>query len=190
MLYNFILLDYYGENGVAAYGVLMYVSFIFASVFFGYAMGVSPLISFNLGSKNNDEMKNLFLKSVIIISSLSVFLTLFSFFSTNILSHIFVGYDKELFDLTSHALHIYSFTFLFMGLAAFGSAFFTALNNGKVSAIISFVRTFVLQVGIIIILPKLFGKEGIWYSVILAELGACILTICFIIAKKKQYHYI
>ncbi len=189
MLYNFQLLKYAGENGVAAYGVLMYVNFVFISLFIGYSVGSAPIISYNYGSQNNNEMKNILKKSLTIISVLSVAMLIFGYSLAKPLSLIFVGYDENLLALTIRAFGFFSFSFLFAGLAIFGSSFFTALNNGVVSAIISFMRTLVFQILAVMILPLIFGVDGIWCSVVVAEFMAVAVTVIFIITKRKKYNY-
>ncbi len=189
ILYNSQLLKFYGEDGVAAYGVLMYIGFIFSAIYYGYSMGSAPIISFHYGAKNQDELKNLLRRSLILISIMGGFMLGISKLSAPWLSSVFVGYDKELYDLTYHALHIYSWSFLFMGFGAFGSSFFTALNNGTVSAAISFLRTFIFEIGSILLLPLIFPKDGIWFAVAVAEFAALLITGLFLIINKKKYHY-
>lgn len=189
ILYNVQLLKYYGEDGVAAYGVLMYVGFIFSAIYFGYSMGIAPVVSFNFGAQNHAEMKNLFRKSMTLICMIGVGMLAVSQLATPLLSGIFVGYDKGLYDLTCHAMRIYSISFLFMGVSAFGSSFFTALNDGVVSAVISFLRAFVFEIGAIVFLPMLFGEEAIWWAVAVSGLAAMLLTVGFLVAKRKKYHY-
>lgn len=190
ILYNTQLLKYYGENGVAAYGVLMYVGFIFSAIYYGYSMGIAPVVSFNYGAQNHVEMKNLFRKSMTLIGIMGVLMLGISQIATPVLGSVFVGYDSALYDLTVHALRIYSVSFLFMGVAAFGSSFFTALNNGVVSAFISFIRAFVFEIGAILLLPMIFGGEAIWVAVVISELAALLLTTFFLIIKRREYHYI
>lgn len=189
MLYNFQLMKYAGENGVAAYGVLMYVSMIFMAIFIGYSIGTAPLIGYNYGAANHTEMKNLLKKSFIIIGITSVCMLGASILLASPMSKIFVGYDPELFALTERGFYIYSFSFLFCGVAIFGSSFFTALNNGLISAIISFLRTLVFQVAAVIILPLIFDMDGIWFSIVVAELMSFAVTLCFIVVQKNKYHY-
>ncbi len=189
MLYNFQLMKYAGEDGVAAYGVLMYVSMIFMAIFIGYSIGTAPLIGYNYGAANHAEMKNLLKKSFIVIGITSVCMLGASILLASPMSKIFVGYDPELFTLTERGFYIYSFSFLFCGITIFGSSFFTALNNGLISAIISFLRTLVFQVAAVIILPLIFDMDGIWISIVVAELMAFAVTLCFILAQKKKYHY-
>lgn len=189
MLFNYQLLKYLGENGVAAYGVVEYVSFIFAAIFLGYALGISPAISFQYGAENLDELKNLLKKSLILSGIFGVTMFTSAEIFASIFANIFVGYDDELCNLTVHALQIFSISFLFIGFNIFGSAFFTALNNGILSAVISFVRTFVLEIGCVILLPVIFGVDGIWFSVIAAEIGAFILTGIILFANRKKYNY-
>ena len=189
LLYNIQLIRYAGENGVAAYGVLMYVNFLFVSIFIGFTIGTAPLISFNHGAENYAELRNLLRKSLSVIGVLSlVMLTLGQLLATP-MAMIFTGYDPELLALTTRAFTIYSFSFLFAGIAIFGSAFFTALNNGLISAIISFLRTLVFQSSAVFILPLIFDIDGIWLSVVVAEFAAATLSAAFIKILQKNYHY-
>ena len=190
MLYNFQLMKYADENGVAAYGVLMYVGFIFISIFIGYSIGTAPLIGFNFGSGNRQELRNLLNKSFIIIGSTSVSMLVLSLALSSPMSGIFVGYDPELLVMTVQALYIYSWSFLFCGMAIFGSSFFTALNNGLISAIISFMRTLVFQVAAVLILPLILDISGIWFSVVVAEFLSFVVTLVFIIGQRKKYKYL
>ena len=189
ILYNAQLLRYIGENGVAAYGAIMYVNFIFIAIFLGYSMGSAPLFGFNFGAQNKKELKNLFKKSFVVIAVLGATLFGVAFVSSGILSQIFVGYDAELFELTKHAFRIYALSFLFNGFNIFASAFFTALNNGLVSAILSFLRMFLFQVVCVFALPALFGIEGIWFSVSVAELLCLFVSVVFIFKNKNKYGY-
>ncbi|MBQ3516617.1 MAG: MATE family efflux transporter [Lachnospiraceae bacterium] len=189
MLYNFQLMRYAGENGVAAYGVLMYVSFVFVAIFLGYSVGVAPVVSFHFGAKHPKELKNLLKKSCIIIVAFSIAMLIAGEVLAIPLSKLYVGYDPELFDMTQKAFLIYSFSFLFTGVGIFGSAFFTALNNGLVSAVISFLRTFLFQVMAVLLLPLFLGLEGIWCAVIAAELLSTVVTAIFLAANKKKYGY-
>lgn len=189
MLYNFQLMRYAGENGVAAYGVLMYVSFIFVAIFLGYSVGVAPVVSFHFGAKHPKELKNLLRKSLIIIGVFSVCMLVLGEVLAKPFSRLYVGYDPELFEMTERAFLIYSFSFLFTGMGIFGSAFFTALNDGLTSAIISFLRTFLFQVVAVLLLPLLFKLDGIWFSVIVAEFLATAVTVIFLLANKKKYGY-
>ncbi len=189
ILYNTQLLKYYGEDGVAAYGVLMYVGFIFSAIYYGYAMGSAPIISYNFGAQTHMEMKNIFRKSMALVCILGAGMLAIAQLAAPALSSVFVGYDKTLYDLTYQALRIYSVSFLFMGVAAFGSSFFTALNDGVVSAVISFLRAFVFEVGAILLMPLFFGKEAIWGAVVVSEFAALLLTTVFLIANRKKYHY-
>lgn len=190
ILYNTQLLKYYGEDGVAAYGVLMYVGFIFSAIYYGYSMGIAPVISYNFGAQNHLEMKNLFRKSMTLVGVIGVGMLAVSQLAAPVLSTIFVGYDEGLYNLTCQALRVYSVSFLFMGVAAFGSSFFTALNDGVVSAAISFLRAFVFEIGAILLLPMMFGKEAIWWAVVVSELAALLLTTMFLVANRKKYHYV
>ncbi len=189
MLYNAQLIVYAGTDGVAAYGVLMYVNMIFLAIYIGYSVGSAPIIGYNLGSDNKAELKSVLKKSLVIISVCSVLMLGAGIALSNPLSEIFVGYDDGLKDMTVNAFYIFSFSFLFAGLAIFASSFFTALNNGAVSAIISFLRTMVFQIAAVILLPKIMGLNGIWLSVVVAELMAALLSAGYILAKRKKYGY-
>ncbi len=189
MLYNFQLLKYAGENGVAAYGVLMYVNFVFLSAYIGYSVGVAPVIGYHYGAKNHHELKRLLKKSVVLISACSVFMMILAFFLAKPLSSFFVGYDAELMSMTLRGFTIFSLSFLFSGIAIYGSSFFTALNDGLVSAIISFLRTLLFQVVCVLALPIVFGLDGIWMSAVVAELLAVVVTVIMLIANRKKYNY-
>lgn len=190
MLYNFQLMHYIGENGIAAYGVIMYVNFIFAAVFIGYSIGSAPIIGYHYGAGNYDELKGLFLKSMILISIWNIIFTAAAIALSGLLSGIFVGYDLALMELTKHGFCLYSLSFLIMGFNIFGSAFFTALGNGIVSALISFLRTLLFQIVSVLVLPLIWGIDGIWLSVVAAELLAVVVTIVFFVKNGKRYHYI
>lgn len=189
MLYNAQLLKYAGEDGVAAYGVLMYVSLVFQAVYIGYSVGTAPIISYNYGAQNHTELKSLLKKSLISISIFAVIMFAASLALSKPLSYIFVGYDKELLNLTVRAFSIFSFSFLFSGYAIIGSSFFTALNNGLISALISFMRTLVFQIAAVLIFPLIWQVDGIWLSIVAAEVMSVIVTILFLKANKKKYQY-
>lgn len=190
MLYNIQLIKLAGPNGVAAYGIIMYMSFLFMSVFIGYSIGSAPIISFHYGARNYKELKNLFRKSMVLIIGASFLMLGISTGFATPLARIFVGYDAELLALSSRALRLYSISFLFSGINLFASAFFTALNNGFISAGLSFLRTLVFQVIMILFLPRIFGLDGVWFSVVLAEILALIVTILTFIRHKNRYQYI
>ena len=189
MLYNYRLMEISGENGVAAYGVLMYAAFIFTAIFLGQAIGSAPLFGYNYGAKNNTELSGLYRKSLVLIAVFGVALTLLANVCATTLAKIFVGYDKELFDLTGHAFKLYSVSFLICGFNIFGSAFFTALGNGAVSALISFLRTFVFQTAALFILPLIWDVDGIWLAVTAAEIMSLIVTAVCLKTNKKRYGY-
>lgn len=189
ILYNYQLMRMIGEDGVAVYGIILYINFIFIGVFFGFCSGSAPIISFHYGAENHNELKNLFKKSLIILSSSSLILTLLAEISAGVLSGIFVGYDAELFALTKSAFMLYSISFVVMWINIFGSSFFTALNNGLISAVISFLRTLVFQIAAIYLLPLVLGIDGIWLAVLCAELGCCVMTVIFFITQRKKYNY-
>jgi len=190
ILYNFQLMHYIGEDGVAAYGIIMYVSFIFAAIFIGYSIGSAPIIGYHYGAGNHVELKSLFRKSLCLITLWNIILTALAILTAQPLAKIFVGYDIGLTKLTTRALALYSLSFLFMGYNIFGSAFFTALGNGVVSAAISFLRTLLFQIAAVLILPLLLGIDGIWLAIVVAELLALIITVYFFVKKKDNYHYL
>lgn len=189
MLYNLQLMKYYGENGVAAYGVLMYVQFVFIAIYTGYTIGSSPIISYHYGADNRPEIQNLFKKSFLLIGISGVILTLTAHLAAPLISSIFVGYDIELKQLTEHAFSMFSYMFLPAGFNILSSAIFTALNNGKVSAAISFIRTLVFQSTAVLFLPLIIGKDGIWLSALTAEVLALCVSLYFIFSMKDEYHY-
>lgn len=189
IVYNFQLMKIAAENGVSAYGVIMYVSIIFMSFFFGYSIGVNPIIGYNYGAKNSAELKNVLKKSLVLTSIVSVTMVVAAVLLSGAISKIFVGYDAELHDMTSNALKLYSLSFLVCGFNIFSSAFFTGLNNGVVSAVISFTRTLVFQVAAVILLPMILGINGIWLSVAVAESLTLVLTVVFFVTNKKKYNY-
>lgn len=189
MLYNIQLLKYAGEDGIAAYGVLMYVSMIFQAIFIGYSVGTAPVVGYHYGAQDHGELKSLLKKSIFLIGSFAVVMFIASYILSGPLSNLFVGYDRELLDLTLRAFTIFSFSFLFSGFAVYGSSFFTALNNGLVSAAISFMRTLVFQIAAVLILPLIWGVDGIWVSIVAAEIMAVIITTIFLKANQKKYQY-
>ena len=189
MLYNIQLIKYAGENGVASYGVMMYISFIFVATFLGYSIGSAPIIGYNYGSQNHKELKGILRKSLVIIGSLSVFMVIIGELLAVPFAQIFVGYDSALMELTASGFRIFALSFLFMGFAIFSSAFFTALNDGLTSALISFLRTLVFQIAAVLILPLKWGIDGVWISIVVAEIMAVIFSAIFLVIKKKKYHY-
>lgn len=188
-LYNIKLMNFAGENGVAAYGTIMYVNFIFVAIYLGYSIGSAPLISYNYGSGNTDELKNLSGKSIKLVGSWGLLLLAAAQLIATPFCRLFVGYDMELYNITLRGFRIYSFVYLINGFNIFGSSFFTALSNGVVSATISFMRTLLFQVGAILILPEIFGLNGIWFSVSIAELLTLCITVVFFVKFRKRYHY-
>lgn len=189
MLYNMQLLKLAGENGISAYGVLMYVQFIFAAVYIGYSIGTAPITGYNYGAQNHDELRNIRTKSIKTMLITGVIMVVIAELLAPVLAGIFVGYDQELFDMTVHAFRLFSFTFLLSGFNIWCSSFFTALNNGAVSAIVSFLRTLVFQLAAVLILPIFFKLDGVWISVAFAEVCAFIISTIFLVAKKKKYNY-
>lgn len=189
MLYNLQLMRYIGQDGVAAYGVLMYVSFIFISIFIGYAIGTAPIFGFHYGAQNGKELRSLLKKSFVLMGITSVAMVVLSILLARPLAKIFVGYDQTLCDLTYRAFIINAFSLLFVGIAIFSSSFFTALSDGVTSALIAFLRTLVFQIAAVMLLPLMIGVDGIWWSVAVAELAACVLGIVFIFTKRKKFGY-
>ena len=190
MLYNVQLLDYAGEDGIAAYGVMMYVNMIFLAAFIGYAIGTAPIISFHFGASNKSELQSLLRKSVVITGGFAALMLSASLILATPLSKIFVSYDEALLSLTVGGFRIFSLSFLFAGFAIFASSFFTALNDGITSAIISFLRTLVFQVAAVLLLPLVLDIDGIWWSIVAAELMAVAISAIFILLKRKRYGYL
>lgn len=189
MLYNFQLLRLIGEDGVSAYGVLMYVQFIFIAISIGYSIGSAPVISYHYGAGNHAELKNMLRKSTVLMLGSGILLTCLAVCLSAPLAEIFVGYDADLYKLTTHAFHLFAFSFLLAGFNLFASGFFTALNNGGISACISFLRALVFQALSVLLLPLFIGVDGIWLAITVAEVCACIISIGFLAAKRKVYHY-
>ena len=190
MLYNFQLMHLIGEDGVSAYGVLMYVQFIFVAIFIGYSIGCAPVVSFHFGAQNHSELKSLLRKSTLLMASGGVLLTIAARLLAAPLARLFVGYDAGLFELTSHAFRLFSWSFLLAGFNIFVSGFFTALNNGAISAAISFLRTLVFQTSSVLILPLLLDVDGIWWAITVAEIFAFLISLMFLYLKRNKYHYL
>lgn len=190
MLYNRQLMRYAGEDGVSAYGVLMYIGMIFMAVFVGYSVGVAPIVGYNYGAQNKEQLKNILRKSTVVIFVTAVVMFAASEFLSAPLSRIYVGYDQNLLEITVDAFKIFSFAFLFSGFAIFGSSFFTALNDGLTSALISFFRTLVFQAASVLIFPLIWDLDGIWISIVAADVMAVALTLVFVFAKRKKYGYL
>lgn len=190
MIYNFQLMKYVGEDGVSAYGVLMYVQFIFVAIYIGYSIGCAPITGYHFGARNHNELKNMLRKSSFLSAVSGVILTILAIALSSPLAKIFVGYDEELYELTRHAFRLFAYSFLLAGFNIFTSSFFTALNNGAVSAAISFMRTLIFQTSSVLILPLFLGVDGIWWAITVAEFFAFILSLIFLFAKRKKYNYI
>lgn len=189
MLYNYQLLRHIGEDGVAAYGVIGYVLFIFIAVFLGYSTGSAPIVSYNYGAQRHEELKGVVQRSIRIILLLSVGLTLLAELLAAPLSRFFVGYDRELYELTCRALRIYSLSFLLCGFNIYTSSLFTALNNGLISALVSLSRTLIFECGAVLLIPILMGIDGIWWAVSFAEGGAVVMCLWFFFGNRRRYHY-
>ncbi len=189
MLYNHQLLKIAGQNGVAAYGIIMYINMIFQAVFMGYAVGTAPIVSYHYGAQNTDELKSLRKKSINIIIASGGIMLILSELLARPLVMIFANYDKELLNMTVHGFMLYSISFLIMGFNVWGSAFFTALGDGFTSATISFLRTFLFQIVIILVLPLILKTDGIWLAIVVAEALGVIVTTAFLISKRHKYNY-
>lgn len=189
MVYNIQLMKYAGEDGVAAYGVLMYVGMIFQAVFIGYSVGAAPVFGYHYGAQNHEELKGLLKKSIALVSVFAVLMFGSGQMLSGPLSRLFVGYDAGLFEMTVHAFTVFSFSFLFSGYAIFGSSFFTALGDGVVSAVISFLRTLVFQCLSVLLFPLIWKLDGIWFSIVAAEIMAVGVTVLFLIGKRRKYRY-
>lgn len=189
MLYNFQLMKYAGENGIAAYGVMMYVSMIFSAAFIGYSIGTAPIVGYHDGAKNYTELKGILRQSILMITIFGIGMVLSAQLLAEPLANIFVGYDAELSKLTVSGFRIFSLSFAFMGFGIFASGFFTALNDGVTSAVISFLRSLIFQVIAIIVLPLILGIDGVWISIVVAEFMSVVLGTVFLIVKRKKYHY-
>ena len=188
-VYNYQLMKYIGENGVSSYGVLMYVQFIFVAIYVGYAIGCAPIVSYHYGAENHAEVKNMLHKSITVMSFLGIVLAFVAFSLSSVLAKIFVGYDEELLALTIHAFKLFSLSFIFAGLNIYTSSFFTALNNGVISAAVSFIRTLIFQMAFVLFLPMILGTDGIWISSIAAEVAAFIVSFIFLVIERKEYQY-
>ena len=189
MLYNTQLLRFAGEDGVAAYGVMMYVSMIFAGAFIGYSIGTAPVVSYHFSAQNHDELKSILRKSLYMLGIFGAVMFIAAELTAPALAKFFVGYDEGLMKLTIHGARIGALSFLLMGFAMFSSGFFTALNDGVTSAIISFLRTLVFEAAAVIFLPMLLGVDGIWWAIVAAEMMAVVLAVFFLAVKQKKYHY-
>ncbi|MCI9598115.1 MAG: MATE family efflux transporter [Firmicutes bacterium] len=189
ILYNFQLMRLAGENGVAAYGIIMYVNFVFTSVFLGYAIGSAPITSYNYGAANYLELRNMRRKSLALMGGGGVVMVFLAQTFAVPLVMIFASYDAELFAMTCHGFRLYSIAFMMMGISIWASSFFTALENGLISAAIAFLRTIVFECGCILVLPYFLGLNGVWLSIVVAESMSVILSGTFLAAKKGKYHY-
>lgn len=190
MLYNLQLVKFAGYDGVVAYGIIMYVGFIFSGTYLGYCVGVAPIVGYHYGAANTAELKNLFKKSLFLLSSAAVVLTACAELLSSVLAGIFVGYNQDLHNMTTNAIQLFALSYIISGINIFASAFFTALNNGLVSAVISFMRTLVFQITFIFILPELLGLNGIWLAVVGAEICSLIISVSFFVANRKKYKYV
>ena len=190
MLYNLQLIKYAGEDGIAAYGVIMYVNFVFIAVFIGFVIGSAPIIGFHYGADNRQELKNMFRKSLVVIAVFAVAMVSAALLLARPLAEVFVGYDLQLTEMTVRGFWIYSLSFLLCGFNIFGSSLFTALNNGLISAVISFVRTLVCQIAAVMLLPMVLGLDGIWWAIVISEGIALMLTVFCFVKFRDRYHYL
>ena len=189
MVYNFQLLKFLGEDGVSAYGVIMYVGFIFVAIFVGYSIGSAPIISFHFGAENREELKNMFHKSYLLMAVWGIAMALAAYLLAGPLAKLFVGYDRELCELTVHAMRLHCLAFLFTGANIFTSSLFTALNDGTVSAAVSFARSMVLQIATVLLLPGLMGPDGLWLAALATDTCALVIDICVLGGNRKKYGY-
>ena len=189
-LYNIRLMGLVGEAGVAAYGIILYVMFVFTALYYGYAMGAAPLVGFHFGARNRRELKSLFRKSIVLLLGAGVILTALAEAVSGPLTAVFAGYDPDLFALTLRGFRLYALSFLLMGMSVWGSAFFTALSNGLVSAVISFLRTLVFETGAVLLLPLVLGLDGIWLSGLAAEIASLAVTVGFFRRMGPRYGYL
>jgi len=189
MLYNAQLMKFAGEDGIAAYGVIGYVSFIFAAIFYGYSIGSGPIVGFHYGAENHAELKNMVNKSTVLMLGTGVAMTISSVLLSRPMASIFVGYDRALLDMTARAMAIYSLHFLLGGINVYGSAFFTALGNGVISAVLSFSRTFLFEGGCVLLLPLFMELDGIWFAMVAAEVLTLLVTLYYFFTQKNRYHY-
>ena len=189
MLYNNQLMKFAGEDGIAAYGVIMYVAFIFASIFIGFCIGSSPIVSYHFGAGNTAELRSLRKKSLTIVALGGLLMCLAAYLMSPPLSSLFVGYDAELCALTEHGFRVFALSFIFSGFNIFAPSFFTALNDGVSSAIISFARTVIFQCGTVSVMPIFWGLEGVWWSVVASDMLAFLVGAAFLVAMRKRYNY-
>ena len=189
-LYNIRLMGLVGEEGVAAYGIILYVMFVFTAVYYGYAMGAAPLVGFHFGAQNRKELQSLFRKSIVLLLGAGVILTALAEAISGPLVAVFAGYDPDLFSMTLRGFRLYALSFLLMGMSVWGSAFFTALSNGLVSAVISFLRTLVFETGAVILLPLVLGLDGIWLSGLAAEIASLAIIVFFFRKLGSRYGYL
>ena len=189
MVYNFQLLKFLGEDGVSAYGVIMYVGFIFVAIFVGYSIGSAPIISFHFGAENREELKNMFRKSYLLMAVWGIAMALAAYLLAGPLAKLFVGYDRQLCELTTHAMGLHCLAFLFTGANIFTSSMFTALNDGTVSAAVSFARSMVLQIATVLLLPVLMGPDGLWLAALATDTCALVMDICVLAGNRKKYGY-
>ena len=189
MLYNFQLLRLAGEDGGAAYGAIMYVNFIFLAIFIGYAIGSAPVISYHYGAGHSEELHSLLVKSAVLTEGVGMAMMVLAFLASGSLAKIFVGYDRDLYELTVQGFHLYAVSYLLCGCNIFGSSFFTALNNGLASALISFLRTMVFQCAAVLILPVFLEVDGIWLAVTVAETLTLLVTLALLARYRKVYRY-
>ena len=190
MLFNMQLMKYAGSDGVVAYGIIMYVGFIFSGTYLGYSIGTAPIIGYHCGAGNTEELKNLLKKSLKLIATTSIVMTGLAKLLSKVLASIFVSYNIELLEMTTIAIRLFSISYIISGFNIFSSSFFTALNNGAVSAAISFLRTLIFQIAMILLLPLIWGINGIWISVAFAEILALIVSILFLVLNKNKYQYV
>ncbi len=190
ILYNIQLMRLVGESGVAAFSVMMYVDFSFAAVFLGFSMGSGPIVSYHYGAGNVVELKSILRKSLTVIGAAAVLMVALAELLSRPLAMAFVGYSPALMEMTVHGFRIFAWGYLFSGLGIYGSSFFTSLCYGVVSALISFLRTFLFRGGMVLLLPLFLELDGIWLAGVAADLLGAFTAGALIWKYRKQYHYL
>ncbi len=188
-MFNLIILDLAGEQGVAAIGIILYAQFLLMSAFLGYAQGVAPIFSYAYGARDHLQLKKVFSISIRVIILFSLAIASFSYFASSSIVGIFVERQSQVFSLAKNGFSVFSLSFLFMGVNIFSSSLFTAFSNGKISASISFLRTLVFILGYLLFLPRFLGLPGVWLAIPLAEFTTMFFSISYLTIQRKKYHY-
>lgn len=189
-LYNFMMLKYLGESGVAAITIVLYGQFLFNALYMGFSMGVAPVISYNYGSDNRRLLQRIFKICISFVSVSSILITAIALVASPAIVEVFTPKGSGTYEIAKTGFLLFSVNYIFAGINIFASAMFTAFSDGKVSAVISFVRTFVMIVINIFLLPYLIGVNGIWLAVPAAECMTLFLSCGYFWTKRKKYHYL